>query len=122
MTGCRRGHKGLVAQGRSLDINLKSGGFVSPPLRRGRYAVQEKWNATLETVQRGRAAQARQRAASREGRHGLQQASALSAAPICGGRAGLFGSARQRRLEASAVEGYCASDAVPREPRSGGRV
>jgi hypothetical protein len=38
---------------RLLEIHLNSGGFVAPPLRRGRRAVQEKWNATLETAQRG---------------------------------------------------------------------
>src|SRR6185369_17106456 len=36
-----------------VGVSLNSGGFLSPPLRRGRCAVQEKWNATLETAQRG---------------------------------------------------------------------
>ena len=36
-----------------------------------------KWNATLATAQRGRAAQARQRAASKEVKHVLQQVSGL---------------------------------------------
>ena len=36
-----------------------------------------KWNVTLETAQRGRAAQARQRAASREVKHVLQPVSDL---------------------------------------------
>jgi hypothetical protein len=44
---------GLVAQGRLLEINMNTGGFLSPPSRRGRCAVQEKWNATLDTAQRG---------------------------------------------------------------------
>jgi hypothetical protein len=44
----------LVAQGRLLEINMNTGGFLSPPSRRGRCAVQEKWNATLDTAQRGR--------------------------------------------------------------------
>jgi hypothetical protein len=55
---------------------LDSSAFEEGTMRRLR-----KWNATLETAQRGRAAQARQRAASSEVKHCLQQVFDLPVAP-----------------------------------------
>jgi len=60
-----------------------------------------KWNATLETAQRGRAAQARQRAASREVKHlhGCERCLTSPAAPITEGSDPFVRSARRPLLE-----------------------
>jgi hypothetical protein len=93
-------HKSTVSKpvNKRFSEHLNGGGFLSPPLRRGRCAVQEKWNATLETAQRGEVKHVLKRCLTSLKAARCRPCAARRVAPKSRGSVTLFDSARQPLL------------------------